>query len=81
MLQRLTLSTTHELVFGNGGGGGGGGLSLFMPSLHNLACMAYTEVTDKVQHLLCIVKEHLITIALQAVAAIHPPCTKEKKII
>ena len=37
------------------------------------------QVTDKVQHLLCIVKEHLISITPQVVAT-HPPTTKEKTI-
>ena len=48
-------------------GGGGGGC------VHSCqVCLGYTEVTDKVQHLLCFVKEHLITKAPQAVAAISP---------
>ncbi|KAL5502912.1 hypothetical protein EMCRGX_G009770 [Ephydatia muelleri] len=35
--------------------------------------LSYTAITDKVQHLLCIVKEHLISISPQVVAAIPPP--------
>ena len=35
--------------------------------------LSYTAITDKVQHLLCIVKEHLISISPEVVAAIPPP--------
>ena len=37
--------------------------------------LSYTAITDhdKVQHLLCIVKEHVISISPQVVAAIPPP--------
>ena len=40
--------------------------------------LAHTAVTDIVLHLLCIVKEHLISMAPQVVTAI--PTTKEKKL-
>ena len=43
--------------------------------------LSYTAITDKVQHLLCIVKEHLISISPQVVAAIPPPKKKNKIII
>jgi len=42
--------------------------------------LAYTAITDRVKHLMCIVKEHLISIAPQVVAAVPPP-QKRKKII
>ena len=42
--------------------------------------LAYTAVTDKVKHLLCIVKEHLISISPQVLAAVPPPQKKKKKI-
>ncbi|KAL5496861.1 hypothetical protein EMCRGX_G013231 [Ephydatia muelleri] len=42
--------------------------------------LAYTAVTDKVKHLMCIVKEHLLSIAPQVAASIPPP-QKRKKII
>ena len=35
--------------------------------------LSYTAITDRVKHLLCIVKEHLISISPQVVAAIPPP--------
>ena len=40
--------------------------------------LSYTEITGEVQHLLCIVKEHLIRISPQVVAAIPPPQTRIK---
>ena len=42
--------------------------------------LAHIAVTDKVQHLLCIVKEHFISITPQVVAAIPPP-QKRKQLI
>ena len=42
--------------------------------------LAYTAVTDKVKHLLCIVKEHLISISPQVLAAVPPPQKKKKNI-
>ena len=36
------------------------------------------QVTDKVQHLLCIVKEHLISTTPQVAAAIPPPQNRKK---
>ena len=42
-------------------------------SVHAKFSLSYTAIADKVQHLLCIVKEHLISISPQVVAAIPPP--------
>ena len=42
-------------------------------SIHAKSTRLSTAITDKVQHLLCIVKEHLISIFPQVVAAIPPP--------
>ncbi|KAL5481525.1 hypothetical protein EMCRGX_G021706 [Ephydatia muelleri] len=42
--------------------------------------LAYTAVTDKVKHLQCILKEHLISVSPQVLAAVPPPQKKKKKI-
>ena len=44
-----------------------------MPNLIDLASLAFAPIKDRMQNLMCIVKEHLLSIEPQLVAAIPPP--------
>ena len=44
-----------------------------MPNLIDLASLAFAPIKDRMQNLMCIVKEYLLSIEPQLVAAIPPP--------
>ena len=59
------------------------GFGLLAESIHakfNRLGLVFAPIRDRVENLLCIVKEHLLSIEPQLVAAIPPPAKRVKNI-
>ena len=54
------------------------GLNRFMPSLINRLGLVFAPIHNRVENLLCIVEEHLLSIEPQLAAAIPPPAKRVK---